>query len=109
MIVIGVSGKYCTGKSTVSHFIASRGYKEVDVDALGHVALNESYDELIHVFSDTIATPSKEIDRAILKKIVFSDSEKLRQLESIVHPKMVEQIRKEIEEEEKKRGKSNNY
>ena len=102
MIVIGVSGKYCTGKSTVSHLIASRGYKEVDVDALGHIALKNSYNELIHVFSNAIATPLKEIDRAVLKKIVFSDSKKLRQLESIVHPKMVKQIKKEIAEEEKK-------
>lgn len=83
----------------VSQIISSRGYKEVDVDALGHIALKESYEELIHTFSQKIATLSHEINRVELKKIVFTDSTKLKQLEDIVHPKMVAMVKQEIEKE----------
>lgn len=86
----------------VSSLIASRGYKEVDVDALGHTALKESYDELISTFSEKISTSSKTIDRAVLKEIVFKDPHKLKELESIVHPKMVKMVTQEIQKEEKK-------
>ncbi len=106
MIIVGVSGKYCAGKSMISSLIAIKGYKEVDVDALGHIALQESYDELITTFSKKIATPSGEIDRAALKKIVFSDSKELKKLERIVHPKMVEMVKQEIYKEEKKGSKA---
>jgi len=106
LIVIGVSGKYCAGKSMVAHLIASKGYKEVDVDVLGHRALKESSDELINAFSDMIVTPPGDINRGALKAIVFSDSKKLRQLESIVHPKMVGWVEQEIEKEEKKGTKA---
>lgn len=106
MIIIGVTGKYCAGKSYISHRIASRGYYEIDVDALGHKALIESYDQLIETFTDVIASPHRKIDRAKLKEIVFSDPAKLLQLESIVHPKMVLMCKELIEKEERKGAKA---
>ncbi len=99
LIVIGVSGKYCSGKSFVSHLIAQDKYREIDVDKLGHLALRESYNELVKVFSDKIVTPEHEIDRVALKDIVFSNPDRLLQLEQIVHPKMVDMCEKLIKQE----------
>ncbi len=70
--------------------IAERGYMAIDVDSLGHQALESSKDVLVENFSETILRPDTSIDRKVLGSIVFSDEKHLKTLERIVHPKMVE-------------------
>lgn len=90
MIVIGVTGKYCAGKSTVSEILAEHGYLQIDVDRIGHEALQSERDRVVEAFGPQICAPDGSIDRKALGRIVFGDARKLRQLESIIHPAMVD-------------------
>ena len=56
--VIGLTGRYCAGKSSIAKALVERGMVEIDVDALGHTALNDSVDELRTVFSDAVIDDS---------------------------------------------------
>lgn len=96
MIVVGVTGKYCSGKSTVTRALVEHGYHEIDVDALGHEALSRRADEVVARFGESVRLPDGGVDRKALGRIVFSDAEELRALESIVHPTMVEMVRDRI-------------
>ena len=66
---------------------------EIDVDLLGHKALNNCKEKIAHHFGDNILI-DKKIDRRILGNIVFSDKRALADLEDIVHPEMVSMVKK---------------
>lgn len=97
MLILGLTGGYCTGKNEVAAILEERGWQVADVDRLGHAALAESTAALIDAFGASIAVDDRTIDRKKLGKIVFSDNEKLRTLESIVHPAMYALLDREIE------------
>lgn len=97
MRVIGLTGRACAGKDQYAAAFASLGCKVVDVDKLGHAALQESEKELIRAFGPQILTDG-QVDRKKLGAIVFADPAKLRLLEAITHPKMVEECRSLIEQ-----------
>ena len=88
-MVLGITGKYCAGKSTVAALFAERGFLHIEVDHLGHEALEHRRDEVAARFGSGVVGPDGSIDRRALGRIVFSDSTALRDLESIVHPEMV--------------------
>ncbi len=89
MPVIGVAGKYCSGKNTVTDFLETKGYVSIDVDKAGHQALKEETGALVDVFGVDILEADGTIDRRKLGAIVFDGSGSLRMLESIVHPRMI--------------------
>lgn len=97
-MVIGLAGTYCAGKDTAAEVFREAGWHLIDVDALGHEALRAKQKEVSAEFGDSVLDESGEIDRRCLGRIVFSDSEALRRLEAIVHPWMVETVRKQIRE-----------
>lgn len=97
MLVIGITGRACAGKNAYASVFASFGFPVVDVDTLGHAALEQSKEEIVQAFGSGILT-DHSIDRKKLGQLVFSDSSKLKILESISHPKMVEACKGLIDE-----------
>ena len=64
----------------------------VDCDKVAHEVLFDSdvKKKLVDTFSDVILAENGEIDRKVLGKIVFTDSEKLSVLNKIVHGAILE-------------------
>ncbi len=100
-MVIGLTGKSCAGKDEVAKILSSFGFYIIDEDKLGHVALKENKQKLVDAFSDIILTDG-EVDRKKLSKLVFSNKENLKKLESISHPWMIEETKRIAKEESKK-------
>lgn len=98
MIVVGVTGKYCAGKSTVTGLLTEHGYVEIDVDRLGHEALAHERDRVLEVFGPEVQAADGTVDRKALGTRVFADRGELRMLESILHPRMVEMTAARIED-----------
>ncbi|AHH08523.1 dephospho-CoA kinase [Borrelia anserina] len=94
--VIGITGRISTGKDTVSKIISSEyGFHEINVDKIGHMALQAKQNKVVKTFGKQILNNNNEIDRVKLRNIVFNDKAKLEQLEAITHPliyKEVEQL-----------------
>ena len=97
----GITGSIACGKSTVSDYLIAKGYTIIDADKLGHVALtsNDVKRKLAEKFGDEILE-NNEISREKLGKIVFGNTENLKNLNSIIHPKIKELILK-LQEEHK--------
>ncbi len=95
-MVVGVTGKYCAGKNLVSEILTTRGFQSIDVDRLGHRALEEQTNEILDTFGNSILGPTGAVDRRKLGEIVFSDKRALARLESITHPAMVSAVSEEI-------------
>lgn len=98
---IGITGSIACGKSTVSDYLITKGYTIIDADKLGHVALtsNDVKRKLAEKFGENILE-NNEISREKLGKIVFGNTENLKNLNSIIHPKIKELILK-LQEEHK--------
>lgn len=87
-MVIGVTGKYGAGKDEVTRILVAKGFSEINVDALGHRALEECKTEVIRAFGEHILSPEGHIDRRALGQLVFSCRARLKALEDIVHPRI---------------------
>lgn len=97
-MVIGVAGKFSAGKNQVVRFISEKIDADIlDVDALGHEALEERKDVLKERFGTEIIGPNGRVDRKRLGNIVFQDEEKMLALERIVHPLMREKVKDYID------------
>jgi dephospho-CoA kinase len=85
-MLIGLTGGYCAGKNTVASILEARGWTCIDVDKLGHEAMEKARDAIVGRFGPGVLGPDGELDRRALAAIVFSDSASLADQEAIVHP-----------------------
>ena len=95
-MIIGITGSIACGKSLVSNYLQEKGYTIIDVDKIGHMALenDEVKKQLVNKFGKSILKDN-EVNRVTLGKLVFENNENLKELNNIIHP----QIRKNISEQ----------
>ena len=101
MKVIGLTGGIGSGKSTVSRFLGELGAVVVDADKVGHEAFKpdtEAWCEVVAAFGEQVLAPNCEIDRKKLGDAVFGNSEALARLNRIMHPRMHEMVKAQLEE-----------
>ena len=83
MLKIALVGNIASGKSTVESLLENKGYVVFDTDLIAHDILKDSQ-EVFNLF--------KTNNRKEIANIVFSNKEKLKQLEAIIHPLVKERI-----------------
>lgn len=93
--LIGLTGKTGSGKSTAAKTFTRLGAFVIDCDEIAHKALfNEGIiKKLLDFFPESIYK-NGQIQRKELGRLVFSDAEKLKLLNSVVHPWINEEILK---------------
>jgi dephospho-CoA kinase len=85
-MIIGLTGGYCAGKNAVAEIFAREGWTCIDVDKLGHEAIDEAKDAIARRFGAGVLAPDGSVERRALARIVFSDRAALADQEAIVHP-----------------------
>lgn len=87
-IVIGLTGGIAMGKSTISHFLRSKGIAIIDADQIAHTVLDfdEVSKKIAQTFGEKVLNADRKINRRELGSIVFSNPQKLTQLNQIVQP-----------------------
>ena len=101
MKVIGLTGGVGSGKSTVSHFLAELGVVIANADEVGHEAFKldtEIWHQVVAAFGRQIITPDGNIDRKKLGNIVFGNADSLYRLNQIMHPRMYDMVKAQLEE-----------
>ncbi|MEE6265793.1 dephospho-CoA kinase [Streptomyces diastatochromogenes] len=89
MVKVGLTGGIGAGKSAVSRLLASYGAVIVDADKIAREVVAPGTPGLAAVvaeFGADVLTPDGTLDRPKLGALVFSDPEKLKALNAIVHP-----------------------
>jgi dephospho-CoA kinase len=86
---IGVTGSIACGKSLVRNMLETYDVATIDADEIVHNILQNDkliIEQIVDIFGKSILKDDGGINRKELAKIVFSDADKLRKLESLVHP-----------------------
>lgn len=89
MFLIGLTGGIASGKSTVAKLLESHGAETIDADQVARDVVeigSPGLEAVVAEFGEGVLAPSGELDRGVLAQQIFSDSEKRRRLESILHP-----------------------
>ena len=101
MLIIGLTGGIGSGKSVASDKFKSLGITIVDADVASRTVVEPGKPALKEIedhFGSGIITAEGKLDRNNLREIIATDSEERKWLESVTHPKIGEQITKEISE-----------
>lgn len=89
--IFGLTGSIGSGKSEVARILEQMGAEVIDADTLSRQVVQPgtpALAEIVDSFGSEYLLPSGELDRKKLGALVFSDKEKLRILEEIVHPRV---------------------
>ena len=106
MKVIGLTGGIGSGKSTMSQFLAELGAVILNADEVGHEAFEpdtEIWREVVAAFGRQVLTPDGNIDRKKLSEMVFGNAESLSRLNQIMHPRMYDMVKAQLEEYQQQR------
>ena len=103
MVKVGLTGGIGSGKTTVSNFLLEYGIPVYNSDSQGKKLMNtnlELINDIVNIFGESVYN-NGVLNTNLLSSIVFSDPEKIKQLNNLVHPKVAEDFNQWV-------GKNNN-
>ena len=101
MLIIGLTGSFGSGKTTVAHLLRGCGAKVIDADEVTRKLLSpggKGEQKVVKTFGHAILHANK-INRSALANIVFQDPRELKKLTDILYPIGLNEIKKQIAEE----------
>ncbi len=102
-MIIGITGGIGTGKSTVSDYLRAKGYNVIDADKISREVIKQTRikEMIVLEFGQGILENpldiESEISRDNLRKLVFNNRNSVIKLNSIMHPTIIENIKRQIE------------
>jgi len=99
MVVIGVTGSFGTGKSTVARMFGRLGAVVLDADTVSHRLMEPkrlAWRQIVKAFGADILNDDQTVNRRRLAAIVFSDAQRRKELEAVLHPKVLRELRHQV-------------
>ncbi len=99
MLIIGMTGGIGSGKSEALKIFASLNIKIIDLDKISKEITDtnlEAIEEIKFIFGNTLFDKDNRLDRKKLREIIFSDKDKKINLEKILHPKILKEVKKKL-------------
>ena len=96
--VAGLTGGIASGKSAAAEMFRAAGAYIIDTDVIARrvTDFSEVREKLQRFFGEAFS--GETLNRRELRKIVFSDEEKRKLLDSVLHPSIMEETKREISE-----------
>ena len=88
---VGLTGGIASGKSAVANMFAALGIPVIDTDLIAREVVSPgspALQEIADAFGAEVLLPDDSLDRPRLRKIVFSEPARRKQLEAITHPRI---------------------
>jgi dephospho-CoA kinase len=101
MFVVGITGGIGSGKSAVTDHLEMIGITVVDADKVARVVVEPGTSGLAAItehFGTDVLLTNGGLDRAALRKIVFDDHNERKVLEEITHPRIRDEIIRQLSE-----------
>jgi len=104
-LILGVTGSFGSGKTSVAEIFKSFGAEIVDADKLARKSIapgSQAYKRVIRAFGKDILGKNKAIDRRKLAGVVFNNKKLLKRLNNIIHPGVISVIKNRIRDSRSK-------
>lgn len=101
MLRVGLTGGIASGKSSVARVFLELGANVIDADRVSQDLVRPDsavLARIVRAFGKEVLKSDGRLDRGRLGAIVFADPGKRRTLEGILHPLILEEIDRRIEE-----------
>lgn len=98
-LVIGLTGGIGSGKTMATDHFARLGITVVDADLASRVVVEPgrpALEEIARHFGPDVLQPDGSLNRPALRAIVFADPEARKVLERITHPRIAEEIARQL-------------
>jgi len=98
---VGITGGIGSGKSALTQRLETHGITVVDADLVARVVVEPGQPALAEIaqrFGDNILQADGGLNRPALRKIVFEDSQARLDLERITHPRIRDEIARQLSE-----------
>lgn len=99
MLVIGLTGGIASGKTTISNLFSALGIPVIDTDVISRELLDKNqpgYVAILGRLGDTVLLENGDINRRLLRQLVFSNSELKQWLESVMHPLIYQTVEHQL-------------
>ena len=96
---IGVTGGIGSGKSSAARLFAGLGAAVIDTDEIAHQLTargGAAMGAIAKAFGAGVIAADGSLDRAAMRNLVFSDTARRRELESILHPMILAEARRRV-------------
>lgn len=100
--ILGLTGGIACGKSTISAYLKEFGLPVIDADECSRAVVEKGsigLEKLTEIFGNKILENDGTLNRKALGQIVFSDSEHLSLLNSVMEPLIREEISRRLNQE----------
>lgn len=90
--IIGLTGGIGSGKSTIAKFFSELGVPVYVADTQAKKIMDypSTIQEVQSIFGEKVLDENQKLDRKKIASIVFNHPEKLKALNSVIHPKVAE-------------------
>jgi len=105
MLIVGLTGGIASGKSTIADMFKREGAYIIDIDMISRDVVKPgkpAWQDVVHIFGKEVLNEDQTLNRKKVGDIVFSDAEKRKKLEEIIHPKITAETLMKINEIAKK-------
>ena len=99
-LYIGLSGGIASGKTIVSDEFSSLGADIIDTAIIARKLIfpgSETLNEIISVFGEAILLNDGNLDRKLMRQIIFNEKDKKITLEKIMHPRIQNEVKQKIQ------------
>ncbi|MCI5779076.1 MAG: dephospho-CoA kinase [Lentisphaeria bacterium] len=101
-MILGITGAFGCGKSTVLRFFAARSWRVFDADSVCKSLYDSGEKDVLDAvrihFGAAAFTPDGRVNPAVLGQAAFRDPAKMAALTGVLYPKLTEKLEREIAE-----------
>ena len=101
MLRVGITGGIGSGKTALTDWLDTQGIVIVDADLAARIIVEPGQPALAEIaaqFGPEYLLPDGCLDRTALRKLVFADEAKRRALEAITHPRIRDELKRQMTE-----------
>lgn len=99
-MVIGITGSFGSGKTTVARIFKSYGATVIDADKIAHQIIKPQsplYRKIVKALGKGILKKDRTVNRKKIARIVFKNRPLLKKLQRLMHPQIICEIKKQIQ------------
>lgn len=99
-IIIGITGTFGSGKSTVAALLEEQGATVIDADLIARQVVEPgepALEEIRREFGEEYILPDGTLNRPMMADVIFKSPTLREKINSIIHPRVIDEMKRQTE------------